>query len=374
MQILDLMNAHDDWEEIISQPPYCITVKRDGEYILLKYRQFDSNFNEPIVRECRGIILRQDANGKYVCVCRAFDKFANYGENYADDIDWKTTVVEEKVDGNLIRIFYDNGKWRIATNGTIDAFKAIVDDMDYTFGDLVLEALDGRFHAFTSNLEHNTTYMFELVSPKSTVTIEYPETKLYYLGQRDMTTMREYKLYDDRIHEFGVLRPKLYHISTIEACIDYVNSMTKDEEGFVIRDGHFNRVKLKSPQFLMHFHMDNNGKISTKRIIRMIQNEQIDDFLAYCTKYKDRVVQIYGAIEKIAYDLENVWEQAKKFNRLNRKEFVRDVHAMKLANFPHVTYIMLKYDHPDLNPVDFILSRPISKIRDLVKKETVNGD
>ena len=35
MEVLNFMNTHDDWEEILTQPPYCIKVNRDDKYILL---------------------------------------------------------------------------------------------------------------------------------------------------------------------------------------------------------------------------------------------------------------------------------------------------------------------------------------------------
>ena len=75
MKVLDLMNNNLDWEEILSNPPYSITIKRDGGYILLKYNQFLSDFSNPVVRECRGSIFSLRDDGLYECVCHAFDKF-----------------------------------------------------------------------------------------------------------------------------------------------------------------------------------------------------------------------------------------------------------------------------------------------------------
>ena len=62
MEVLDFMNTHDNWETILTQPPYCITVKRDGDYILLKYNQYGSDFSLQIVRECRGSIFYKNEN------------------------------------------------------------------------------------------------------------------------------------------------------------------------------------------------------------------------------------------------------------------------------------------------------------------------
>lgn len=198
MEVLDFMNLHDNWEEILTQPPYNIKVSRDNGYILLKYNQLSSDFTIPIVRECRGSIFWQHENRNYMCVCRAFDKFGNYGESYVPDIDWEHVTVEEKVDVSLIKVWYHNSAWHVSTNGTINAYRCDVNDLDVTFGSLFDEALCcDDIDEFFATLDMYSTYMFELVSPKSRVTISYPETKLYYLGQRRMLyCMEEFKEYD----------------------------------------------------------------------------------------------------------------------------------------------------------------------------------
>lgn len=186
MKVLELINNNHNWEEILTQPPYCIKIKRDGNYVILKYNQLNSDFSNPIVRECRGAIFYANDNGKYECVCRAFDKFGNHGESYVKDIDWESAVVEEKIDGSLIKIWHHNDEWCISTNGTIDAFEAQIGDTELTFGDLVNKAIGcSQVPYLLEELDKHTTYMFELTSPESRVTIFYPETKLYYLGQRD---------------------------------------------------------------------------------------------------------------------------------------------------------------------------------------------
>ena len=87
MEVLKLMNSNPNWRDVLGADPYNITIKEDGEFVLLKYSQIDSDFNLPIVRECRGAIFVKEEDG-WRCVRRAFDKFGNYGEGYATDIDW----------------------------------------------------------------------------------------------------------------------------------------------------------------------------------------------------------------------------------------------------------------------------------------------
>ena len=57
MKVLDFIRENANWEEILAGAPYHIKASWDGNYVLLKYNQLASDFNEEIVRECRGSIF-----------------------------------------------------------------------------------------------------------------------------------------------------------------------------------------------------------------------------------------------------------------------------------------------------------------------------
>lgn len=70
-----------------------------------------------------GIILyRKD----FSIACYPFDKFNNYDSGYAHKIDWVSVRVEEKIDGSLMKIWWNflTNEWVLSTNGTIFAEKA----------------------------------------------------------------------------------------------------------------------------------------------------------------------------------------------------------------------------------------------------------
>jgi hypothetical protein len=362
MEVLEFINTHNNWEDVLTQHPYYIKVKHDGNYILLKYNQLSSDFSLPIVRECRGSIFYLNECGKYECICRAFDKFGNYGELYVKDIDWNSAVVEEKIDGSLIKIWHHNDEWHISTNGTIDAFCAEIGDTELTFGDLVNEAIGcSLIPYFLEGLDHNTTYMFELVSPKSKVTISYPETKLYYLGQRDMCTMTESKNYTNHMKEYGILCPKIYPLNNIDSCLEYVKNMTRNEEGFVVRDVDFNRMKLKSPEYLTACHMRNNGMVTKKRIIEMCKNNTVDDFVAYCPDYREMVDEVLEDIITVCVQLDITWGLASIFSCLERKDF-----ANCIKDFSNKEFLFIKYDNPEIGALEYLMNKPTSKIKDMI--------
>lgn len=359
MEVLRVMDSNENWREMLSNEPYNIIIKDYDDYILLKYNQLSSNFSLPIVRECRGAIFYKRADGLYDCVCRAFDKFMNYGQDGADTIDWNSAIVEEKVDGSLIKLFYHNDEWHLATNGTADAFKAEA-TAKKSYGDIFIEALGNskRAQELYNFLDKDYTYMFELVSPETQLVVSYPETKLYYLGRRNMITMKEDKAELPYAKYFGILMPKQYSLSSIDECLAYVKTMTKNEEGFVVRDKYFHRIKIKSPEYLLAFGMNNNNKITDKRIINMMKNNTIDDFMAYCPQHKDKVDDMFSCIFTLSTLFDYDWDISQtECCTSSRKEF-----ALYAKNFQTMDFLMRKYDNPSLKSMDYILSRPTKTI------------
>ena len=316
MEILNLIRANENWEEIITGAPYYIKTQWDGNYVLLKYNQLASDFNEQIVRECRGAIFYIPSGGHEWAdvVCYPFEKFGNYGESYVPEIDWNSACVFEKVDGSLIKLWYHKNEWHVSTNGCIDARKALTSIEGISFYDIFRRALlkHGNPEIFFATLDINTTYMFELVSPETRVTIAYSEPALYYLGERFMCTHLErftehHVEYRARFLQF----PKRYAFNTLEDCIKAVNEMGADEEGFVVCDKHFNRVKIKSPEYLIASKIRNNNAITTKRIVEAMRAELLDDFYAYAEDHKDAIDAVVNAYHSIALNLEKAYQLAK---------------------------------------------------------------
>ena len=145
--------THDNWEELLTQEPYNLKISEDGPYVMFKYNQISSDFNNPIVREARGIIFRKGQWNNPVCW--RFNKFFNVQEPNAAKIDWSTAFVSEKIDGSIIGVWWD-GDWKISTNGTIDAFKAELGDIKLpNFGVYFQYALKNYFDSFENLVKHH---------------------------------------------------------------------------------------------------------------------------------------------------------------------------------------------------------------------------
>lgn len=290
--------GYADWRELLAKEPYCLKIKEDGPYTMFSYDQIRSDFNIKLVREARGIIFR---TGEWEQpVCWAFNKFGNYGESYAPDIDWDTAFVTEKIDGSLMKIWWDRD-WHISTNGCIDAFKAKLNNVKMPdFGYYFLEALSkyyNSFGEFVSGLETHRTYMFELVGPYNRVVVPYDEPDLYFLGARTNSSGEEFYCSELVAEALGLdkfKRPAHYSLSSLDDCIKAAELKSWDDEGFVVADAHNNRVKIKSPAYVLAHFMRNNNVITRKHIIRVILENETAEFLCYAADYKDVLEETQG--------------------------------------------------------------------------------
>ena len=320
LKIRNFILSHDNWEELLQLPPYNLKISRDGEYIMFKYSQIDSDFNNPIVQEARGIIFREK---DWECVCHAFNKFGNYGESYVKELDWNSVVVLEKIDGSLIKLFYDNDKWHIATNGMIDAFKSELNNILYpTFGDLFLKSFVGMWDFFCEKLNKNRTYMFELVSPYNRVVIPYENTELYYLGERDMMTGEEYFLPENWDNS-----PKVFKFNNLQDVINAADQLLWDEEGYVCVDKDFHRCKIKSPKYVIAHFAINNNVITRKRLLDIILKGEIEEFYIYASEYEDSIDELIQMMVEIEIEAEVIQFMFDifHFKELSRKDYAKEV-------------------------------------------------
>lgn len=323
MYLVDFMNTHpDNWRELLAAEPYYISISQKGAYFLLKYNQFESDFNLPEVIEARGSIFRHDDERGWICVARSLDKFGNWQEPYAatDKINWSHGVdVQEKVDGSIMRMWYDDGKWHLSTNGTIDAADAA--SSDTTFEE-IFNRLIGDREAFEVILNKDYCYWFEIVSHSNVIVVQYNHEGIYYLGCRNMVTMEEST---EQLKWYRLLYPQHYTYHSLDACIAAAHNMGANEEGYVVvsadkENGSFLRVKVKGDEYIRLHHMRGENNLTAKRVIEMWQEDSLDDFLAFFPQHLDMVVQTMGRVEYLAHALDRRWEEAAKYAE-NRKQF-----------------------------------------------------
>ena len=314
LNLIKFIKENQDWEQKLSEKPYCITVKRKEPYILFSYSQIDSDFYNPIVKECRGIILDERT---FTTVCVPFFKFGNYGEGYVDTIDWSSARVQEKVDGSLIKVWYHNNAWHVSTNGTIDAKDATVSEISpySTYYDLFMAAAKSS-NLDINSLDRNYTWMFELISPYNRVVVPYAETEVRHIGTRNIHTLEECDI------DIGVTKPKAYGFTSLDEYISMASELPFSEEGYVVVDKYWHRNKVKSPAYVAAHHLKNNGVVTYERIVGLVRENEQGEFLVYYPEFKEGFTKVQSAIDNFISQLESDKKYASENVDLsNRKIF-----------------------------------------------------
>lgn len=323
MELLDFINNNKDWRVLLSQKPYCIDIKEKDNYALFKYNQIESDMSLRIVQISRGIII--DLNTMQI-VCRAFDKFFNYGESQAAKLYGKIRA-EEKIDGSIMKMWFDKDKWNVSTNGMIDAADANLmmpfNDIK-TYKDLFNYAKDGT-NISDSAFDKAYTYIFELISPLNRIVVPYKETELCFLGMRNNKTGEEISPIDVDKNFTRLFRlPQIYPISTLEDAIVVAKTLGADKEGFVLVDENFNRVKVKGAEYLA-MHLIRNNDLSLKNFLATVLNNTQDDLIAYFPEYKPYITEIENRLKSYIGEVENSiklapWDKDRKEFALAIKE------------------------------------------------------
>lgn len=369
MQVLEFIWENEDWEEKLAAEPYYIESVWDGDYVLLRYNQLASDFNEPMVRECRGAIfhLPEKDHQWASCVCYPFSKFGNYGETYVPDIDWSTARVMEKVDGSLIKMWWHLGEWHISTNNTIDASKAFLNDgfQETSFQDIVMEAITAYQDpaTFFKALHPGYFYMFELVSPRTRVVIKYPHPQLYFLGMRHKWSLDEV---DMKLEAPCLKYPVTYPLFSLNECISAAALMSRDEEGFVVCDNKFNRVKIKSPEYLIAAKLRNNNVITVRNLVEMIKAGTIDDFMAYADDHASKAQLVIDIVCGIAKDCDYCSEVAERLFKNTGIDF----HILVSKHIPKQfqDYCYKKHTGRATNSIEYVKAQYTSTLVDWIKE------
>ena len=345
MELVKFMNKYVDWEKRLREKPYCLEIKWDGDFVILKYNMIESDLNLTICKEARGSIFTNIHN-EWVCVCRSLDKFGNWGESYADTkkIDWtKPVSVQEKVDGSIIRCWCWKGLWHVSTNGTIDAFKAECGDS--TFGDVFYSIIEKytTVRAFFECLNPMFTYWFEMVHPQyNQIVVRYNEPAVYFLGRRNIITMEE-SVYFNVFSALNWLRtPKVFKYSNLDDVLEACHNMGENEEGYVVcaynqmENDSFLRIKCKGDEYLKRHKLRGNGPLTAVKVISLWQIDSLDDFLAYFPEHADFVDSILNKlrdlIEKadIAYDCVKGYGPRRDF-ALRAQSYVKPIQSYLFA-------------------------------------------
>jgi hypothetical protein len=292
-----MIESPNEWLSILEQE-FKIHIVRDGTLASLKYNQIESPMCAPIVQQCRGMVVDVI---RRVVLAWPYNKFWNHGESGAQVIDWTTARVQEKHDGSLL-IFYwheEDSQWRVASSGHPTAggsFGSEARTFSQAFWTLVKA---GALLPQGANVQ--VTYMFELCDVPNRVVVRHERPLLVLHGARWLKTgielTREELLESANHMSCEVVQE--FPLTSIQECLLAAKALDPlQQEGFVIVDGAFNRVKIKSPRYVILHHM--KGDTTPRRAIELWQTGETAELLAHFPELAPVILPVQERLDDIA--------------------------------------------------------------------------
>jgi RNA ligase len=311
----------------ISEAFYCSKNTVNGyeveiyNYRLATYEDFVKND----AYEMRGLtFVLNPMNGEWLRFI-LLDKFWNIDQVSATltDVvkDLQIMSVQDKLDGSLISFIpFPDGKILAKSKMSFDNDQA---KMAQEYFDKN-EGLQ-KFVAYA--LQDGYMPIFELVSPKNQIVLQYNETELRLLQIRNNSTGKylpiTYQKTMELFEENGVkcahfFDPALY---TVES-LNELAQTTEGVEGWVVQFTNGLKVKKKTAWYnRLH------GSISEIRedgIIELVLNEQIDDMLAMLNEGSEKRIFVEEIVSKTAHQFNHLVVEFKELRRKYFQDFEED--------------------------------------------------
>lgn len=337
--VRNLIASRPDWLNHLIDA-YAINVATDGRLVSLKYNQIESPMHEPVVQECRGMVVDIE-RGRVLA--HPYNKFWNYGDVPAAPIDWSTARVYEKLDGSLMTLYFDDAHdmWRVASSGTPTAGGSY-GSTETTYGEVFWHRFDAL--GMQKPTRRDLCFMFEMCAADNRIVVRYETPRIVLHGARNLETGVEltHGELEGAADEYRWELVKSYPIASIDDALAAAAALDPlATEGFVVVDAAFNRVKIKSPRYVVLHHM--KGEATVRRAIELWQTGEVKELLSYFPEMEPQIAPVHAALEFASYGA--LLDLSRNKSAPTRKDFAM---AVKDAPWSATTFKLYQADKPTL--------------------------
>jgi RNA ligase len=296
-------------------------------------------------RECRGLIFYPDGR----IMARRFQKFFNLNEReetLMENIDFtQHHVILEKLDGSMITpLMVEECGEEVVRFGT---------KMGLTDVSAGPEEFVRKNHIIKDfsrmMMKSGLTPIFEWLSRKNRIVIDYPTDRLVLTAVRNTVT-GEYESYSmlleyNRLFGLDVVKAYEGTAENMEKLLEETRDL-KGAEGWVIRfdDGHM--LKVKAEEYC-RFHKTKDSMNLEKNIVELLINEKMDDTKAFMMvedreRVEDFENKFWNGITATVHNYAEMWAELCA-HKMDRKRFALErVPALKLKdhNAPGIMFGM----------------------------------
>ena len=302
-----------------------LKVREYDHKVLLKYDQLSAPtlMANIEVQECRGLILEKRS---WNVMSLAFTKFFNADESNAHKVDWNTAHVLEKLDGTLIQVYYDwhDMMWYAGTTGTAEGEGEVNNKMGTTFNSLFWDTVTKQYALNPCMLDEDHVYVFELTTPYNIVVKPHGESTATLLTVRNRVTLQEVSWKDLTMIAESLRVPLVkrfdLNANNVGVLLRTFENMIWHDEGYVVVDANFNRIKIKNPAYVAVHHL--KGKTAEHNIITIVKSNEIEEFASTFPERKDELFRLKENYDKLVDKLNEVWVElsARKPKNITKEE------------------------------------------------------
>ncbi len=290
-----MIDRPNDWTEHLEHD-LKINIVRDGDLASLKYNQIESPMHEPIVQQCRGMVV--DVERRQV-LAWPYNKFWNHGEPLADPINWATARVQEKLDGSLMILHWRDGGWAVASSGHPTAGGSFGVDTRTFRG--AFWSVMGSLEIDEGALDQSTTYMLELCDAPNRVVVRHERPRLVLHGARSLESGEELSsaALDFQAMAAGFELVQEFPIGSAAGALAAAEALNPlEQEGFVVVDADFHRVKIKSPRYVALHHL--KGEATPRRAIELWQTGETSELLTHFPEMAGEIIPLQDRLDEMA--------------------------------------------------------------------------
>ena len=289
-------------------------------YKQAKFEEFEK-FKDKGSYELRGLTFVKDKEWeRYLGLHKFFELNQAPGWMEEDLKNKKIIKAVEKIDGSLLQPVLMDGKIYFKTKLSFEAYQAKRANEIMLKNPHIKQYILDKF-------KENKIPIFEYISPKSQVVMDYGKEDLILIQVRDLKTGKYDLEFEKEAKKRGIKHAKEFEIKSLEEFINLAKTQ-KDIEGWILIFEDMKFVKVKTDEYLRRHKL--LGKIQPHKIIAAILEKRDNEYKEILNKKSEKYEYFKEIEERFLKKYNELKREAKKAVKLPKKEFKK-----RYSNHPY---------------------------------------
>lgn len=359
---INQFKTYEDFKNEVSQPEkYNLSLKENEDICMLYYNTNNNITEDNSQRDAHVVTLEISCRSAIIekstlkIISTQFNKIL-YNEDsiaFLKDRPLKNAVIQKCYEGTLLLVFHHNNRWYVTTRRCLDARESTwVDGKSYY--ELFTEAVQNKFTF--DDLNTNYCYQFILVHYRNKNIVSYDWLGNEYKELFHNMTTHKYTLNEVEHKLNNVKYIGVENFNTLDEInaelkkVSDANSANKKItlEGYVLRyyenemhTGPYILLKLQTGIYDRLMKMKPNNSNLHQGFLELYQNNNINEFLPYFTRYSGEVVRrINNSMKTLSTEILNLYHmtRGKKNAELytilpeQYKRILYEIHGLYISN------------------------------------------